>query len=323
MKILVVKLSSLGDHMHALPAVHCLKAGLGASVHWVTQPEYLGLVRTFSDVDKVMAFPRKQFCRNLPAFLKDLRSEQYDMVVDLQGLLKSAIVCRMARSSRRIGPSFHREGASVFYTEVSGSLNRERHAVEQNMDVVRYLGLKASEFRFPLELKPGELPGKRPLVAICPSSRWRSKNWPMANFTELAKRLLRDIGGTVFVLGGKDEAQECDEMARSIGNATSLAGRTPLAELPSLLSAMDLVISNDSGPMHVAAAAGTTVLSVFGPTDPDRTGPYGERHRVLRTAIPCQPCFDRDCRLSGECITSVTVDMMADAALEMLRGHAG
>ena len=77
MKILVVKLSSLGDHMHALPAVHCLKTGLGACVHWVTQPEYVGLVHTFSDVDKVMAFPRKQFCLNVFSFIKDLRGEAF------------------------------------------------------------------------------------------------------------------------------------------------------------------------------------------------------------------------------------------------------
>ncbi len=323
MKILVVKLSSLGDHMHALPAVHCLKTGLGACVHWVTQPEYVGLVHTFSDVDKVMAFPRKQFCLNVFSFIKDLRGERYDMVVDFQGLFKSALVCGMARTSRRIGPSFYREGASIFYREVAGSPDRDRHAVEQNMDVVRHLGMQTSEIKFPLDLTPTDLPGKPPLIALCPSSRWRSKNWPQENFIELGKRLLEDVGGTVFLLGGKDEAKQCKEMAGSIGNATSLAGKTSLAELPSVLSAMDLLISNDSGPMHVAAAAGTPVLSVFGPTDPGRTGPYGELHRVIRTALPCQPCFDRDCKLSKECISSITVDMMAEAAVEMLRARDG
>lgn len=321
MKILIVKLSSLGDLMHALPAVHCIKTGLGASVHWVTQSEYVELVSTFSDVEKVIAFPRKNFFMNAPGFIRELRTESYDMVIDLQGLLKSAVVCSLARTTRRIGPSFHREGASLFYTEVAGKRNRERHAVEQNMDVVHMLGMQSFAIDFPLELKPVDLDEKPPLIAICPSSRWISKNWPLDSFAELGSRLHEQTGGTVFILGGKDEMNACEEMARGIGNAVSLAGRTPLSQLPSLLGRMDLLISNDSGPMHVSVAAGTPVLSVFGPTDPARTGPYGAPHRVIRTALPCQPCFDRNCKRGKECISGVTVDMMAEAAIEMLTPH--
>jgi ADP-heptose:LPS heptosyltransferase len=148
-KVLVVKMSSLGDLFHALPAVRCLKRGLNATVDWVTQPEYVELVGSFADVRKVIAFPRRGFFSGMKAFAAALRRERYDYVVDLQGLLKSAVVVALARGGRRIGPSFSREGASLFYDAVAGVRNKERHAVEEAMEVVRQLNLPVLAPEFP------------------------------------------------------------------------------------------------------------------------------------------------------------------------------
>ena len=139
-RVLVVKLSALGDLFHSLPAVHNLKVGLGAEIDWVTQKEYVDLVRCFTDVDRVIPFYRKAFFTNLKLFLEELRTRDYDYVIDLQGLLKSAIVARLARGKERIGPSFHREGSHLFYSAVAGEPARNRHAVEENLDIVRHLG---------------------------------------------------------------------------------------------------------------------------------------------------------------------------------------
>ena len=134
MRILIVKTSSLGDLFHALPAVHLLKTALDAEIDWVVNQDYVGLVECFSDVRKVIPFPRKELLPNLGKFRKLLRQETYDLVVDLQGLLKSAFICRLtkrAKGAKILGPSFQREGAWLFYSAVVGNKNKNRHAVER------------------------------------------------------------------------------------------------------------------------------------------------------------------------------------------------
>lgn len=320
MRILVIKLSSLGDLFHALPAVHELKVGLGATVAWATQTEYAALVRCFSDVDRVIAFPRRSFCSGARTFLRELRAERYDIIVDLQGLLKSAFVARLARGQRRIGPSFHREGARFLYSEIAGERNKNRHAVEENLDVARHLGLAASEVAFPVRFPAVEVAAPRPRVAIVPSSRWQTKNWPPASFGEVARGLIARRNASVFLLGGPDDVRVCACLERDLdGEAVNLAGKLSLPEVGGYLAAMDLLIANDSGPVHMASAVETPSLVLFGPTDPARTGPYGNRHRVLRTDLPCQPCFSSACRLGDtRCMSAISPEQVLTAATGML-----
>jgi len=323
LRLLIVKLSSLGDLFHALPAVHDLKLGLKAEVHWLVQAEYVDLIQCFTDVDRVLTFRRHAFFRTLRPFLRELRAERYDMVIDLQGLFKSAMSTRLARGKRRIGPSYRREGANLFYSEVAGKADRTRHAVDQACDVVGFLGLERLTPAFPVAFPRTDIGDGRGKVALLPRSRWHSKNWPVGNFAELARRL--SAGAAVYLLGGKDDAAACKAIADRVdGACTNLAGKTSLVETGSVLQEMDLLISNDSGPVHMAAALGTPTLALFGPTDPARTGPYGEGHRVVRDSHDCQPCFSRRCRTAGmPCIERITVDRVEAAAREMLAGGGG
>lgn len=325
MQILIVKLSSLGDLFHALPAVHNLKVGLDATVDWVVQSEYADLVRCFSDVDRVIALDRFALVDNWVPFRDALREREYDLIVDLQGLLKSALTARFARGCKRIGPSFHREGSRLLYHAVAGRCNKARHAVDECLDVVRYLGLTMLPVRFPMAFPPYEVDGARPRVALVPCSRWESKNWPPACFVDVARRLQAARGAAVFVVGGAADRAVCAEVAAALeGHAEDLAGTTTLAETGGLLGAMDLVITNDSGPMHMAAAVGTPTLAVFGPTDPARTGPYGNAHRVVAAGLPCRPCFSRACRQPGiPCLAGVTPVRVTEVALEMLAVSSG
>lgn len=318
LRILVVKLSSLGDLFHALPAVHNLKLGLQAEVHWLVQSEYAELVRHFTDVDRVLTFYRRAFFRTFGRFLGELRAEPYDMVVDLQGLFKSALSARLSRSVRRIGPSYRREGADLFYTDVAGTADRSRHAVDQACDVVDFLGLERVAPAFPVAFPRRDIAGARKKVALLPCSRWPSKNWPVGNFAELARRL--HSSASLYLLGGKDDRPVCEEIAARVdGECTVLAGETSLVETGSILQEMDLLVSNDSGPVHMAAAVGTATIVVFGPTDPLRTGPYGEGHRVVRASPNCQPCMSRRCRIAGTpCVELVTVDEVEHAARAVL-----
>ena len=325
-RILIVKLSSLGDIFHALPAVHALKTGLNATVDWVVQTEYLDCVRHFTDVTRAMAFHRHAFFRNLPGFLSDLRAERYDLIVDLQGILKSACVLRLARGTRRIGPSFHREGAGLLYPEVAGPRNRNRHAVEENLDVVRHLGLPAGDPRFPLDVPDVPIAEPRPRIGIVPSSRWPSKNWPVQSFIVACRALRKRAGVHLFLFGGGSDSAVTGALAKAMDSGTTdFSGRTTIVESMALLRQMDLVIANDTGPMHVAAALGVPVVALFGPTDPVRTGPYGGIHRVIRAQHnPCAPCFETRCRKSDHaCMAGISPDAVVEAVLELLDRSGG
>jgi len=317
----VVKLSSLGDLFHALPAVHCLKAGLQATIDWVVHPQYRELVACFTDVDRVIPLARDIRSGDLAGDVRALRAEPYDLIVDLQGILKSALVARLARGGQRIGPSFHREGSRLFYQAIAGPRNKDRHAVDENLDVVRHLGLRVLPPVFPVEF-PMQLVGEpEPRVALIPFSRWPSKNWPVASFVQTGRDLQEHANASIFLIGGAAEATACDEIEKEFkGRVVNLAGKLSLPQLGGVLQAMNLVIANDSGPMHMAASLGTPILALFGPTDKKRTGPYGDGHRVVAGNLQCQPCFTKRCKFKdGFCLHTVTPGEVTTIALEMLR----
>ncbi len=328
-RVLVVKLSSLGDIFHALPAVHALKVGLDADIDWVTQPEYVELVRCFPDVGTVIPFPRRGWVRGLPAFLKVARRARYDMVIDLQGLLKSALASKLVKAGRVIGPSFHREGSHLLYDRVVGPCDRNRHAVEEAMDVVRYLGLPVPPVEFPVVFPGVEILAGRPRVAVVPASRRANKNWPVEFYSEVAHRLMHQDSATIYLMGGWSDRETCAtlqhelEAGHTCSRVVNLAGRTTLVEMGGWLKGMDVVLANDSGPIHMAAAIGTPVVAMFGATDPVRTGPYGFGHRVMTAEMDCQPCFRRTCALEGvDCMRAITPEVVYKAVQGVLRGRA-
>ena len=325
-RIVVIKLSSFGDIFHALPAVNNLKVALDADVDWVTQPEYVELVRCFPIVSEVIPFPRRQFLSNLGSLLRAVRVHRYDYVIDLQGLLKSAVVARLARGGMRIGPSFHREGSFLFYDAVAGRRDKNRHAVDENLDVVRHLGLPEIPVAFPVRFPvPASVAKPGPRVAMVPVSRWANKDWPLGHFVQAGRTLRTEDGVSLYLFGSKADREACERIRSEVmaGGAgpevVNLAGQTSLVEMGGWFSRMNLAIVNDSGPLHLATALGIPVVTMFGPTDPRRTGPYGQGHRVITTDVACRPCFARVCRLSRvECMEGITVGQVVEAAREVL-----
>jgi heptosyltransferase-1 len=319
-RVLIVKLSSLGDLFHALPAVAALKERLGAEIDWCVQEEYVEVVKCFDDVSRVIPFPRRKFLKRCKAFRSELTKCHYDYVIDMQGLLKSCLVTLLANGDRKIGPSFSREGSSIFYREKAVGKSKGRHAVQKVMDVLRHLKLTPIDTGFRVTFPEVEVQGGRPRVALVPCSRWHTKNWPAQSFVDAAKRMLKSGPMSFYVVGGPGEVEACETIAAQIGScASSVAGKYSIPESGGLLKSMDLVICNDSGPMHISAAVGTSVLAVFGPTDQVSTGPYGKGHRVLTADVDCRPCFSRKCRKGDlRCLQQVTPEMVSGAALEML-----
>lgn len=321
-RIAVIKLSSLGDLFHVLPVVHLLKTNWGVTIDWITQKEYCPLAACFQDVDRVIGFPRRGTLPGMSSFWAELREQRYDWIIDFQGLLKSALVGICARSRRRLGPSFHREGAHWLYSAVAGTRNKARHAVDENLDVARFFGLPATPLEFPVRFPPLAVSEPRPRVGLMPVSRWVTKNWMPDSYGEVCRILRQRSGASVFLFGGKDAAEMaiCEKISHWAGaQVQNMAGRTSLVAMGSWLQTMDLVITNDSGPMHMAAALGVPVLALFGPTDANRTGPFGPDHRVLTADADCRPCFNRRCRKEQVvCMQGIAPTTVIDTALEIL-----
>lgn len=321
-QILVVKLSSLGDLFHALPAVTMIRKALGWPVDWVTQPEYEELVRCFEGVRDVIVFPRRRVIRGLGTFLRRLRAREYDLALDFQGLQKSAWVVRMARSRWRIGPSYSREGAHWLYHEVAGRRDKNRHAVEEALDFVRALGLPQTDVEFPVRFSKQPLSTPGPRIGLLPCSRWPTKNWPAEFWAEMVRHVAKQSDAYFYVLGSAGDMKTCEQVTREIGErGINLCGKTSLVELGSLLQELDLLATVDSGPMHMAAALGIPVVAVFGATDPIRTGPYGTLHHIFtQLDLPCRPCLSEKCaRGDLACLTLLEPPRVAAKVVEVLQ----
>ncbi|MGA0368758.1 MAG: glycosyltransferase family 9 protein [Kiritimatiellia bacterium] len=284
-RILVVKLSALGDLFHAMPVVHRLSEHYGIKVDWVTQPEYAELVSCHQDVDRVIAFPRRGAVRAFPVFVRQLRARNYDLALDLQGLTKSGLVLGLCRARRKIGSSRPREMAGLFAGETPKPTASTLHAMDRLFDSLRHLGIDPDPVHYPLRFpeQSGFPADSSPVVALAPRSRWPAKDWPLEKYRELGERLIRDFGARVWVIGGKEDREAGEILCRAFGNAgRNLCGRFSLLALGALLDRVDCLVCNDSGPMHFAAAVGTPLVALFGPTDPERTGPRSPAARVLR-----------------------------------------
>jgi heptosyltransferase-1 len=321
-RVLIVKLSSVGDILHSLPAVHCLKNGLPAEIDWVVHPAYEELAKCFSDVSRVFVFPRSGSPLEFIRHFRELRAQQpYDLILDLQGILKSAMVSRAAHGVPRIGPSFQREGSFLFYTEVAGKRNKNRHAVDEIMDVVRYLNLPVLKPVFPITVPLQLVSEPSPRIALLPFTRWPDKNWPILSFVRAGRELQEILNASLFIMGSADEVKPGKELEKELkGRVINMVGKTSLPHMAGLLREMDLVIANDSGAMHLAAAFDRPVLALYGPTDPVRTGPYGGKCRVLKGKLRCQPCFKEHCRFrDNSCMATITPEAVIGTAVEMLK----
>jgi lipopolysaccharide heptosyltransferase I len=312
MRILIIKPSSLGDVVHALPTVNLIRRRFpDAHISWVINDTLAPLLKNCPIIDEIIPFERWRFgslaqLPRLAGFLRTLRRRQFDVIVDLQGLLRSGIISWVTWAPRRIGLSDAREGARLFYNEIVEVPHT--HAVDRYLLAARHLGCDSAPVEFPLGVS-AQIKSEG-LIAVNPSARWTTKLWGSDKFAELLERLSRE---RVVLTGSAPEREEIGNIAHGCRN---LAGQTDLFQLAELYRRCAVVITNDSGPMHVAAAVGTPVVAIFGPTDPALTGPYGGQHAVLRAGIPCSPCFKDHCanKVHMECMKLVTVQQVLEAA---------
>jgi lipopolysaccharide heptosyltransferase I len=337
-RILIIKLSAIGDVVQTLPALEAIKRAVpDSAIDWAVEEEAADILQGHPLIDRLLISRRKRWfsllgrpatfregCRDIIAFLGELRSRRYDIAIDFQGLLKSGILIGLCRSGRKIGFAGARELSWLFLNERLPAYDPEKHAVERYLDVARHLGAvdPPASCTLPIDRErtavrerlAGEVKAGARLVVINPMARWRTKLWQEEKFAELADRLIAERNAAVIFTGSAADREVIARIrGRMRGPALDWSGGTTLRELAALAERADLFITTDTGPMHLAAAAGGRVVALFGPTAPRRTGPWGTGHTVVRTDIECSPCFGRTCSIGVRCMTGITVDDVLNA----------
>lgn len=317
MNILIVKLSAIGDVIHTLPSLAALRRLYPDShITWVVEEAAAELVNNHPDLNEVIISRRKSWAKNLKngqirrplreisSFRKELQKRPYDLVIDFHGLLKSSVIVFLSRGKRKLGYDSLQELSGLFLNEkIPEDMNK--HAVDRYLDFPRYLGAKIDNVEFILpqnndaEAKVQLLMSQYKLddknfIAINPIAYWETKLWDDDNFARLADLIKEKLNLKVVFTGSEKET--IDKITTGMATeGINLGGRTSLSELAYLYKKARFVITTDSGPMHLAAAVGTSVIALFGPTDPARTGPYGKGHTIIRADLPCSPCFLKKC----------------------------
>jgi lipopolysaccharide heptosyltransferase I len=312
LKILILKPSSLGDVVQALPVLRLLKLHFPKSdIFWWIDSTLQPLLEGDPDLSGIIPFERRRWAspfhwNQLLASIRRVRSLKFDWVIDLQSLARSGAFAWLANGALSIGLDDAREGARGFYDLVAVRPSFYTHAVDWYLETLRLLGV-------PVHRNFTWLPERRAIAAavrekwqvgsshwliLQPGARWINKRWPVENFAELARRLASDLTGLrLAILGGKEDVALGEMIARAAPErCLDLTGKTALQEMVEWIRLSDLMVTNDTGPMHVAAALGKPVIALFGPTEPRRTGPYGQVEHALRLSLlPCVPCLKDTC----------------------------
>ena len=328
--ILVVKLSAIGDVIHALPVSYAIKEQYPeAHLTWVVEQAAYAILAVNPCIDELILFEKAKF-RSIGGFLREigpfrrrLRTRRYDASLDLQGLFKSAAIAWNAGAKLRIGTANMREGAHLVSRPVRGA-HAGGHIVERYLDVARALGCRVGEVRFPVTVsdrdrmaadtllaREGVQAGRR-FVAFAIGANWPNKRWPAEHFAALSDRLYHAHYVPVLVGGGHtDEMLARDIVAAGEIPPVNLVGRTNLKQLAHIFTRAALVLGGDTGPVHLAAGLRVPTVMLMGPTDANRNGPYRQQENAIEAPRSCRGCWRRACPKGLDCLAAVTVDAVA------------
>ncbi|MCG3179159.1 MAG: Lipopolysaccharide heptosyltransferase 1 [Phycisphaerae bacterium] len=338
-RILIIKPSALGDVVHGLPVLHGLRVvHPAAHIAWMIRPAFADAIRGHRELDEVILFDRRRYgqawrspgaMRDLVRWLWGLAERRFDLVVDLQGLFRSGFFSLVSLARRRYGPAGAREFGWLFYNHRIGSNGQARHAVERNYRFAASLGFAHVPPRFELPISDESRRAAAELLAgagvgaggrfaaLAPGASYGSKRWPAERFAALADHLADRHGIGSVLIGAPGERTVC-EAVRSAARCgpADLSGATSVAVMIALLERAAVVVSNDSGPMHIAAALGRPLVAIFGPTDPARTGPWGRPDSVVRAVDDARHHFRHD---DDSQVAAVTVERAVATLEEQLK----
>ena len=324
-RILIIKLGALGDVVHAIPVAAALRRAFpSARIDWLIGPKHREILDLVSVIDRRLVM---NDARMLSA-IRELRGSQYDVAIDLQGLIKSALLARASGAARVIGftSRYARERlASWFYTEAydpgGGGMYHidERHVVYTNLGILETLGLKPGQPEFPIDqvesmVASGVATRTGGRYAILnPGAAWPNKRWMPARFAAVAKELRSRHTLVSVVTWGAGEESIAQGIVDQSDGAAILSPRTSIADLVALARGASLYLSGDTGPAHIAAAVGTPLVGIFGPTRPSRNGPWSPADVSVSRSDVCQCHHLRHCRLQTMCLEDIPVEEVVAA----------
>ena len=322
--ILIIKPSALGDIVHSLPFLNVIKKTFPrARIDWVVAHGLHTFLEDHPMIDTLWVIKKDEWkkpgrlartVREIYGLAKGLKNRNYDVSIDLSGLLRSGIITWFSKAGIRLGFKESDEGSPLFYShKIHGSMNI--HAIDRYLEIAKFMGCQVDSIEYPFapydETPPiaEQLPHQ--YVVMSPSAGKPANRWPADKFGRLAATLpLKTV-----VIAGKAEAGIADMVVtHSSGKAVSIAGKTNLKELIAVIKRASFFICNDTGPMHIAAALNIPVFAVFGPANPVRTGPYGSIHTVIQKDLDCSPCYaHKPCTAHGfKCMNELSVEDVAN-----------
>ena len=319
---LIVRLGSLGDVVHGIPVVAALRQEFPTSrIDWMVDPRYVELLNLVVGLDRRIgvdprAVKRGRARQRFRETLRELRHTGYDAAIDLQGLLQSAMLARSIRARRTIGfPRKHlREPlARLFYTDAPDP-GDATHVIYKNLSLLAPLQVTDRRVRFPLEI-PRTATSQQIInrfeghdyTLINPGAAWPNKRWPPARFGAVAALIAREFGWRSLVLWGPGEQELAHEVVATSGGAAEISPPTTITDLFGVARTARLMISGDTGPLHIAGAVNTPIVALYGPTRPERNGPWGLSDVALSRVHQCSCLYERKCRKAERCIDDISV----------------
>ncbi len=328
-----IKPSALGDVTNAFPTLAALR-DLWPSAHfsWVINQNLRGLVDGHPLIDEIIPFDRQGIRPTAKGlidagrFLRTLRTRRFDLTIDLQGLLRSGLMTAATGAPVRVGLADAREGATRFYTHRVPMT--EQHAVDRLLTVARAFGADTSHPRFVAAMTEEDRHWAKTVLADCSfprlilnvGARWVTKRWPPEHFAAIARRAVEEFGASLIAVGAPEDRPLVDALRASLHPrpVLDLCGATTLPRLAALAANCDLVLSNDTGPLHLATAAGARVVGVYTCTSPDLNGPYGPRAAAVRSRVWCAGSYLQKCDRM-ECMSELTPAKVWPTVRELLR----
>lgn len=346
MNILIVKTSAIGDVVHTLPALNAIRQKYPeAKIDWLVEEAAADAVIGHHALDDVLVSKRKEWLsawragkrrqawHGFSSFVKELRATRYDLLIDFQGLLKSSLFVFLARATRKAGfgrGMEHAECSYLFLNKKIPPVDMNQHALQRELQLLAGIGIECDEivFDFPIDdshrtsvdalLNKSGIASEKPFVAINPMTTWETKHWYDERFVTVAQELISQGVEVAFTGGVVDTAAIAELCAKVDGKVANLAGQTNLKTLAALFEKAKTVITTDTGPMHIAAAVGTPVVALFGPTAPWRTGPFGDHHKILQAELDCRPCLKKNCK-TRRCMREISAQQVLAATNEILQ----
>lgn len=337
---LIIRLSSLGDIIHTLPAFASLRRRFpDAEISWIVEEKGKEILDLVPGIDRIIPVRLKRWKSWSPRFWQELsllrrqikRKDQ--IAIDFQGLVKSGLYAVLSKSKQRLGfqgQNLKEPLAALFYTEKLGEIAENGHVISKNLKLLSLLEIEEGQYEFPLSV-PEELSesiqkklrglgyaGKRKLVLINVGAAWKTKRWYAARWSKLIKKLDNEENFVLLLWGNEEEKELAAKVSQETGAA--MVPTLSLKEVIALVKEAFLVVSGDTFALQVACAFFKPVVGLFGPTDPKRNGPFRPEDRVAFHQLECSFCYKRDCgRL--ECLESISTDEVLSLCLESLRNN--